>query len=220
MVVDSALGLTGASRRVYATTVELALRERCTGRAESPLRCDMPRWWLRALERQQQAGPTTVIFAAFSEILAAGLVGRPFFLKGATNLEVSAPGNASRDPESSNSHAFNKANTPSSYYREALAGKIWTVQIRRTINAKAIFAAGARASVMSGHQPMAATRSCQSRDGDLWHRYKGLLTVERSCGLQRNAATIQNRKESHETMQGGQTFSEFLSAASGTNLWP
>jgi hypothetical protein len=50
---------------------------------------------------------------------------------------------------------------------------------------------------------MAATGSCrQSRDGDLWHRYKGLLTVGRSCGLQRNAATIQNRKESHETMQG------------------
>jgi hypothetical protein len=220
MVVDSALGLTGASRRVYATTVELALRERCTGRAESPLRCDMPRWWLRALERQQQAGPTTVIFAAFSEILAAGLVGRPFFLKGATNLEVSAPGNASRDPESSNSHAFNKANTPSSYYREALAGKIWTVQIRRTINAKAIFAAGAQASVMSGHQPMAATRSCQSRDGGLWHRYDG---APDGGAILWTAAQRRNDTEQEgisRNNQGGQRFSEFLSAASGTNLWP
>jgi hypothetical protein len=46
------------------------------------------------------------------------LEGRPFFLKVATILGNSAPGSASRDPESSNSHAFDKTNTPSSYFRE------------------------------------------------------------------------------------------------------
>jgi len=58
---------------------------------------------------------------------------------------------------------------------------------------------------MSENQPMAATPFMPPISGR-----GSLASVGRSCRLQRNAATIQNRKESHETMQGGKDSRNFF----------